>query len=485
MLTNAEANRSFARIMTSRINPEDTLRRMREVGILGRFIPDFAKTIGQMQFDMYHLYTVDEHILRLIGHLHRLEAGDYQEFMPLASQIIHNIEHREMLYVAALTHDIAKGRGGDHAIKGAIIAKKLALRFGYSMSNAELVEWLVTHHQLITDIAFKRDLAEPETISKFVEIVQTVERLRLLIVLTAADIYAVGTHIWNGWKAALLRELYSRAEYRIRTGGSLEAVKLPALKAVLHAVHPKEHVSRYLQECENSFLTGCPEEEHTIILQLLSEAERRNYAMHISVEPYHDSTRLTLLSHDRPGLMADVGTIMAQSGLTVIGARATTLKSGWAIQIWQVQDAAGNSVSEQDIHERIHARLVSVVTGVLDGAKITLPKTHAARHKHRYESFDIPTEITFDNSSSSERTVIEISALDRIGLLATVCRIMLQQGLSISSAHISTYGEKAVDVFYIKDRYGMKITSASAQQQLRESLHMALLQLQQEQAVNE
>src|SRR5712692_9529748 len=208
---NAEANRLFMEMLTSTKAPEITLRRMNEAGVFGRFVPDFGRVVAQMQYDMYHVYKVEEHTLFAIGILHQIERGELKDELPLASEIVHTIDSRRALYLAVLLHDIAKGRGGDHSELGAQVAERLGPRVGLTAEETETVAWLVRFHLLMSNTAFKRDIDDPQTIRDFIERVQSPERLKLLLILTAADIRAVGPRVWNGWKATLLRELYHRA----------------------------------------------------------------------------------------------------------------------------------------------------------------------------------------------------------------------------------------------------------------------------------
>ena len=205
-------------ILTSRKDPETVLRWLSEAGVFGRFIPEFGRVTAQMQFDMYHHYTVDEHTIRAIGLLARIEKGELEADHPLATQLIGKLHHRRAAYVAVLMHDIAKGRGGDHSVLGAEIALRLCPRLGLSSEETELVSWLVRQHLLMSATAFKRDLADWKTITDFVAQVQSLERLRQLTLLTIVDIRAVGPGVWNGWKRQLLGELYASSEERLRLG---------------------------------------------------------------------------------------------------------------------------------------------------------------------------------------------------------------------------------------------------------------------------
>jgi [protein-PII] uridylyltransferase len=199
-------------------DPETVLRWMNEAGVFGRFVPDFGRVVAQMQFDMYHHYTVDEHTIRAIGLLARIERGELREDHPLATRIFRHIASRRVLYAAVLLHDIAKGRGGDHSLLGAEVARELCPRFGLDESETETVAWLVRWHLLMSATAFKRDLSDPKTIADFCGRVKSLERLRLLLILTVVDIRAVGPAVWNSWKRQLLRELFDTAEEHLRLG---------------------------------------------------------------------------------------------------------------------------------------------------------------------------------------------------------------------------------------------------------------------------
>ena len=248
----AEANRLFVEILSSRNQPEVVLRRMNETGVLGRFVPDFGKVVAMMQFSMYHHYTVDEHLIRSIGFLAEIERGEAAEAHPLASEILPGIKDRVVLYIALFLHDIAKGRPEDHSIAGARVARRLCPRFGLGVSQTETVVWLVEHHLLMSIIAQSRDLADRKTILDFAATVQSLERLKMLLVLTVADIKAVGPGVWNGWKGQLLRTLYYETE-PVLTGGYSQVTRdrrVEAAKeelAVALADWPKRDRAAYLE----------------------------------------------------------------------------------------------------------------------------------------------------------------------------------------------------------------------------------------------
>jgi [protein-PII] uridylyltransferase len=218
-----QANRLFLDILCSRRSPDQALRRMNEAGVMGRLMPEFGRVVALMHFNMYHHYTVDEHLLMAVGNLARIERGDLRAELPLVSELIKRVKSREVLYVSILLHDMAKGLPGDHSDLGAALAESICPRLGLPPSDTATVSWLVRHHLTMSDAAQKRDVSDPKTVQNFVEIVQTPERLRLLLILTVADIRAVGPGVWNGWKAQLLRELYFEAETLMSGGDSTPA----------------------------------------------------------------------------------------------------------------------------------------------------------------------------------------------------------------------------------------------------------------------
>ncbi|HLI21824.1 MAG TPA: [protein-PII] uridylyltransferase, partial [Stellaceae bacterium] len=233
---NAEANRLFVEILTAKkVSPEIALRWMSEAGVLGRFVPDFGRVVAQMQYDMYHVYTVDEHSLFAIGILWDIESGALKDELPLATSIFPTIDSRRALYLAVLLHDIAKGRGGDHSILGAQVAEKLGPRLGFSAEEVETVSWLIRWHLLLSNTAFKFDIDDPKTIQDVVDRIQSPERLKLLLILTCADIRAVGPKVWNGWKAALLREIYQRA-FELMSGGIDATARVERVRLAQDAV---------------------------------------------------------------------------------------------------------------------------------------------------------------------------------------------------------------------------------------------------------
>lgn len=465
--TSKEVNEAFLDILLSPNNPEMTLRYMSEAGLLGKYLPDFGRVAGQMQFDMYHIYTVDEHILRVVGILHDIGKGKFAREMPVATEVMPLIHSRPVLFVAAFTHDIAKGRGGEHAAKGAEVAKRFARQLGLSKQSAETVAILVEQQELLTETAFKRDLGDIETYRHLAESIQSIETLRLLFLLTVGDVRAVGPNVWNGWKGLLLRDLYRRAERYFQTGLiTSDSHAGHQLRKELAENLPKwgeAEINRYLEDGDDAYLSSKSASVHAVVAQLITGCQKNGDDTGIAFESneFHAMTEMTVVAKDRSGLLADIAGAISSADTNIVGARIATLKSGWAVQSWQIQDFQKQAVTEHGLMERLRNRITLAVTEPQNASLLKRPLPSKLKPMERQ------TEIFFDNDYSSTYTILEVNALDRKGLLSAICRAIQDEGANIASAYISTYGEKAVDVFYIKDRYGFKITHGQRTEALR------------------
>jgi [protein-PII] uridylyltransferase len=476
---NPEANRLFMEMLTGP-NPEVTLMRLNEAGVFGRFVPDFGRVVAQMQYDMYHVYTVDEHTIRAIGILKGIEEGRLEKDHPVSCEVIGEVQSLRVLYVAVLLHDIAKGRGGNHSEIGADIALELGPRLGLNEWETETVSWLVRYHLLMSNTAFKRDIYNAKTTRDFVAVVQSPERLRLLLILTVADIRAVGPNVWNAWKAGLLRELYYRAQEEM-TGG------LPQERRAERVEHARAELKARLagwpaDEIDRHFARGYPDywlafetetlEHHA---NFVRDAEARNLDMHIEtrVEPERDVTEIIIYAPDHPGLFARIAGAMALSGASVVDAKIMTLANSMALDTFWVQDASSHAYAAGDRLKRLTKRIEDALSGRLNPGR----ELEAAQKKampSRTKVFKVPPRVLVDNKASDQHTVIEINGRDRPGLLHDLTRALTESGLQISSAHIATFGERVVDVFYVKDVFGLKVDREEKLDQLRQRLLEAI-----------
>lgn len=456
-----ETNGYFLDVLTSRNKGEVALRRMNEAGVFGRFLPDFGRVVAQMQYDMYHHYTVDEHTIRAIGLVAQIEAGLLAEDHPLSTEVIQKIISRDVLYVAVLLHDIAKGRGGDHSEIGADIAMRVCPRLGLSAAETETVSWLVRWHLLMSNTAFKRDLSDPKTIHDFCEIVKSPERLRLLIVLTVVDIRAVGPGVWNGWKGQLLRDLYYAAEEVLIAGhvSSHRAHRVEAkTEALAHQLTdwPKADIKRHIKRLGDAYWIA--EDEDTLLqnARLMRSVDKSGAPIGVAarIEQEQDMTNVALYMQDHPGLIARVVGALGVAGASVQGAKIHTSKDGMAIDNFIVQDTDNSAIDSQSHIKRLEETIIATLKGrVRPKQRLDKKRTYG----NKDSAFKIEPVVLIDNKASSQSTVIEVNAKDRLGLLYDLTYALYGLKLSIVSAHVATYGERAVDVFYVKDLTGGKI----------------------------
>nr|WP_256439139.1 [protein-PII] uridylyltransferase [Rubellimicrobium arenae] len=461
-------------------NPERALRRMNELGVLAAFIPEFEPIVAMMQFNMYHHFTVDEHIIQCISHLARIERGELVEELPVASGILKTGVNRRVLYVALLLHDIGKGRAGDHSIIGAEIAAHVAPRLGLTPRESETVVWLVRNHLLMSDVAQKRDIAEPRTVRDFITRVVSKERLDLLTVLTVCDIRGVGPGTWNNWKAMLLRALYTAAETELLARAA--EVPVPArspreeearraLARALPGWSPAE-IEAEAQRHYGPYWLGLSTDLHAVFAHLLRGIQDDELRIDIKPDEGRDATRAAFAMVDHPGLFSRMTGALALVGANIRDARTYTSKDGYATAIFWIQDGEGKPFEESRL-----PRLRQMISRTLRGEVVAREALKDRdRLKKREAAFEVPTRISFDNSGSDIYTIIEVDTRDRPGLLYDLTRTLAANNVYIASAVIATYGEQAVDTFYVKDMFGLKFHAEGRQRALERKLREAIEQ---------
>jgi [protein-PII] uridylyltransferase len=475
MIRDPVANQLFLDMLVGD-NPEITLMRLNEAGVLGRFVPDFGRIVAQMQYDMYHVYTVDEHTIRAIGILKGIENGQLKDDHPAACSVIGEVQSLRALYLAVFLHDVAKGRGGDHSVLGAEIAERLGPRLGLTDWETETVSWLVRHHLLMSNVAFKRDIYDPKTLSDLIAVVQSPERLRLLLILTIADIKAVGPNVWNAWKAGLLRELYYRAQEVMAGAVPTErrADRVEQVKAGLRErleTWPEEDLEHHFTLGQHDYWLSFDADTLAYHANLIRDAEDSGAKLSISsrVDEALDATEIIIYAPDHPGLFAAIAGAMALAGASVVDAKVMTLTNGMAFDMFRIQDADGNAFAAKERLVRLNDRIEQAVSGRLHSAR-ELAAAQKASLQRRTDVFSIPPGVLIDNKASMRQTVIEINGRDRLGLLHDLTAFLTASGLQISSAHISTYGERVVDVFYVRDVFGLKVDQDDKLESLRAGL---------------
>ncbi|MEM7047329.1 MAG: [protein-PII] uridylyltransferase [Pseudomonadota bacterium] len=453
-------------------NPEGVLRQMRDGGILSRFLPCFGRIEGQMQFDMYHRYTTDEHSLIAVGNLARMESGKDPD-SGVAGTIIKDIGHREALYLAMLAHDLGKGAGGDHSVIGEEIVGNMAKRFALSQEAREIAMWLVRHHLAMSATALRRDLEDEKTIEDFSQLVASAERLRLLLILTTADIKAVGAGRWTSQTKVLLGQLYQYTLDKLsggfRTGGTERKVTR-AKQAVREQLAdlPAEEIDAFLALGSSPYWLSLDCAVHVRHARMMTGKHEQPMQIEIRNITELDMTEVTVRANDEPGLLERLAAALAFEGMTISQAKIFSLSDGTILFIFYVQQYTTRHMvcddwKEKDIAVRLKAAL----------EKQTINEVLCALPAPRSEVFETQTRVHIDNQASRTHTVIEVQSFDRPGLLADIAKVMAQEKVRIWSARITTYGQRVIDVFYVKDIFGLKIESKIKMDNLRKKIHLS------------
>ncbi len=469
-----EANRIFLQLLCSRKSPEISLRRMNEADVLGRFIPEFGLVVSMMQFNMYHHFTVDEHLVRTVGQLTAIEDGELAEELPLSTKIVSSIQSRRALYVAALLHDVGKGRPEDHSVIGAKIARDVGPRLGLTRAETDTVAWLVREHLTMSDVAQKRDLADPKTIRDFADMVQTPERLKLLLLLTVADIRAVGPGTWNGWKGQLLRELYYEAEVLVsggHTAVSRKAREEQAKSRLRERLAAMDHAALEqfiaIQYADYWLRTDTERQIEHAKLMVSSLASGEQLATSFKSDAFTAITDLAIVAPNHPRLLALFAGCCAAVGANIIGAQISSTRNGLALDTFMLE----RGFEDDDDENRRTARIGNTIVKVLKGeAHLKTLLEQRRVPETRIHAFSVEPEIIISNVLSDRFTVIEVAGLDRPGLLYDLTSAISDLKLDITSAHITTFGEKAVDVFYVTDLTNKKIEDPGRQRAIRRRL---------------
>ncbi len=472
------ANKLFLQILTAPANSELVLRRMNETGVLGRFIGEFGKVVAMMQFNMYHHYTVDEHLLQAIGVLAQIDRGGLRQEHPLSHEILSDIKDKLVLYVALFLHDIAKGRPEDHSLAGARVARRLCPRFGLSPQQTETVVWLVEQHLTMSMIAQSRDLADRRTILDFTQIVQSLDRMRLLIILTVCDIRAVGPGVWNGWKGQLLRTLYYASE-PILTGGFSKVSRDQQVREAQGALAErltdlkKSERKKLIDLHYPAYWLRVGLDDQVRHAGLIAKANKSGNGFIYEIHPmaFEGATEIAILTPDHPRLLSIMAGACSAVGANIVDAQIYTTTDGRALDTIIISRAFDTDQDEMRRGERIATLIEQALIG-----KIRLPEAMARKRKAtpRRDAFSVEPQVNIENDLSDRFSVIEVICRDRVGLLYNLARTLSDLNLDIASAHIATFGERVVDTFYVTDLIGHKITDKSRQTRIRKSLFGAI-----------
>jgi len=473
-----DSRAAFLDVVASKRHPGAALRLMNEAGVLGKFVPEFGRIVAQMQFNMYHHYTVDEHTLQAIDAMSEIERGVHKDRHPLATEIFPKIINRRALYLAMLLHDTGKG-DGDQQIEGEKSARAACIRLGLPLEEVDLVAWLVRHHLVMSDFAQKRDIGDPRTVAQFSKLVGNVERLRLLLVLTVSDIRAVGPTIWNDWKGQLLRDLYRLTEAALHGGRSdedgvrahLNELAAGAKADLLQHVRVDDALAVWLDSLEDGYWLNHDSEALAWHATEVMNARQSRAIPHVATRfrETQGITEVLVYAGDRPGLFASLAAAISASGADIADARVHTTKDGAAFDVFSIQTTDHKPFGLRD------PALLEGLISRLNRAALTdhaLPAAQPA--SRRNAAFAIEPWVRIDNDLTPDATVVEASGRDRLGLLAELAHVCAEANVSIASAHIDTLGERASDVFYVQEEGGGQIKDQRRIASLRTKLEAVL-----------
>ena len=474
---NVEANKMFLNILTSDKDPTRTLRLMNEANILGQFIPEFQKIVGLMQFNMYHSYTVDEHTIFTISNLHSLRSGKFSDFAPLTSSAILEIKSYKSLFVAMLLHDIAKGKKGDHSENGSLIASKICPRLGLNKEETKMVEWLVLHHLLMSKTAFRYELGDPKVIKNFAKQVRSIDKLKSLLALTVADIRGVGPDVWNDWKGALIKELYIKTYDLLKPPQEISKITEPlkSSKELLirylnnkgvNDLDIKTYCSKFYNNYWGTFNLPSVVNHYEIFTSM------KNYSKKLEVYLSNDSklkaTELLVITPDHHGLFSQISGLVASSGYDIVSAKIITRSDGYALDTFFLQNKERKPISDINLRKK----LIETITKGLEG-NFNIEKALNIKWKEipaRFRAVKAPIRVIIDNKTSDQYTILDIKCKNAPGVLYKITKIITSLGLQINTANVSTYGDRVVDIFYLKNAFGSKVDDNTTIEKVKNSI---------------
>ncbi|UFS70508.1 [protein-PII] uridylyltransferase [Geomonas sp. RF6] len=478
---NKEVNASFVRILQSEKLVAETLQKMHQLGFLNRFLPEFERIYCKVQHDVYHIYTVDTHTLFAIDEVMKLWRGEHQTALPLLTELARSVDKRWLLLLAVMLHDVGKGGGGGHAERGAELARTVARRMGLTKEDGDRLVFLVRQHLLMAHIAQRRDLHDEKMIIQFARQMEKSENLKLLYLLTYADIRAVGPEVWTDWKALLLQELYEKAFQVLERGDFKLEASSDRVRRTKRAVFdlmreewPGQAVKDELQALTTRHvLSYTPETIAGHLGTLLQLSGKTLLVLRLSHETERGYTNCTVCTYDVPGLFSMITGVMAANGMNILGAQIHTNTNGKVLDILQVNSPQGFVITEENRWKRFESDLRQVLQGeVRVGDLVTKryrPSILAGKAKPKF-----PARVEIDNEVSSDYTVIDVYAHDKVGLLYGITSTLTRLGLYIGVSKISTKVDQVADVFYVKDIFGQKVTDPVKLEEVKVELLSAI-----------
>src|SRR5580700_5311276 len=472
---NPRHHRLFLDMLRASVGVTHELRRMNTYGVLGRYIPAFGRIVGRMQYDLFHAYTVDAHTLFVVSNLRRLSLPRYNDELPELSRIMQHLPKSEVVYLAALFHDIAKGRGGDHSDLGAVDAEAFCLEQGLSRYEARLVAWLVANHLQLSITAQKQDIGDPQVISEFARKVGDESHLDYLYVLTCADVRGTNPKLWNSWKASLFNEFYERVKQALRRGLETPIDQDELIREVQDSGRmmlrtsgiSSDTIDRTWSRLPTAYFMRHTPEEITRHTRALAGADGSADEPLVSVEPHSErgTTAVMIYAPHRRHGFARATAVLDQLGLNILDARITPVGNGFSLDSYHVLEDNGSAITDPErLMEIEHA-----LWGSLQRPE-EAPLAVSRRASRQVRVFKTPTQITSAVDERNRRSVLELIAGDRPGLLCDVGKVLWEERVDLHAAKISTLGERAEDVFYLTDRAQRPLDEAAAE---RLRVHLA------------
>lgn len=445
---------------------DQTLSAMKKYNVLGRYLPEFGQIIGQMQHDLFHIYTVDAHTMRVIRNMVRLDSAEARNDYPLASRLIHRLPKLETLYIAGLYHDVAKGRGGDHSELGAIDVEDFCQRHHLSERDTQLASWLVENHLLMSMTAQRKDISDPDIIHGFARSVPSQVHLDYLYVLTVCDISATNPKLWNTWRASLLRQLYIETKRALRRGSETPVDRQEWVRAtqseareILHAQNmTDEQIDRIWETLDEDYFL----QDSTVDIAWQTAAIIRHgddpdplvLIRDTRGGPTDGYSQIIIYMSDRIDLFAATTAVLEQLNLNIVDARISSSEGPFSISSYIVLDDKGKPLGIDPARkDRVRSRLIEELDDPED-----YPDIIHRRTPRQLKHFAFPTEVTFSNDTINQRTVMEVVTPDRPGLLARVGLVLLEHRVRLTNAKIATLGERVEDVFFVTDEHGEQIS---------------------------
>jgi [protein-PII] uridylyltransferase len=440
------------------------LRRMNLYGVLGLYIPSFGRIVGRMQYDLFHAYTVDEHTLFVVSNLRRFALSRFDDEYPHCSRLMQSFDKPEIVYLAGLFHDIAKGRGGDHSELGAVDAEAFCLEHGMSPYDARTVAWLVRNHLILSMTAQKKDISDPAVVSEFAARIGDQMHLDYLYCLTVADVRGTNPRLWNSWKATLFRDLYELTSQALRRGlenpidreqliGETQSAARAALK---ESGIPDSSVERVWSLFNEDYFLRCRSEEIAWHTEILAGSDTASSVGLVAVrkQPDGDGMEAMLYTPRSKLTFAHVTAVLDELGMTIVDARIVPIANGYSLETFVFLETDKRTVVDARRIEKVRHNLTRVLSAKSAPAKVMRPAPRQVR------MFSTRTQILSSEDLGRRRTVLEIVAADRPGLLSKVGQVFVEYGIDIETAKILTIGERAEDVFYVVDQHGEPLSDA-------------------------